>query len=255
MTGDKLRERLRGDAPYYFGWCGLPGPLHAEAMARLPFEGVCIDMQHGLVGFADVAVMCPVIGRLKKTSIVRVLWNEPALVGQALDAGAQIVISPMINTPADAKALVRGGRYVPQGGRSWGAYAASLFENITREEYLRRGNELSILFAMIETQEALDNLDAIAAVDGIDGLFVGPSDLTISLTGGKSVDSSSELTKKAMEKIAAAAKKHNRAAGVFGANGPFCVGAARMGYRFISAVSDTNLLSLGAKAFLDSTKG
>ena len=254
MAGIDLRQRLKGTEPFYFSWASMPGVHYAEALARLPFEGVCIDMQHGLMGFTDMAAMAPVIARAGKVPIVRVIWNQDGLIGQALDSGAQVVIAPMINTLAQAKAFVHGAKYVPQGGRSWSGYAASLYQDMSRDDYLKRGNELSVLFAMIETQEAIDNLDAIAALEGIDGLFVGPADLTISLTGGKSVDTGSEITRKAMQKIAECALKHGKAAGSFGAGAAFSKQAAAMGYRFISAISDASIMALGAEAFLAGTR-
>ena len=254
MARTAIRERLSGPDPYFFAWCSLPGVQHADSLARLPFEGVGLDMQHGLMGFSEMAQMVPVIARAGKNPVVRVVWNEAGLVGQALDAGAEAIIAPMVNTESQARALVQGAKYPPMGGRSWGAYAASLFENMTREEYLARGNELGMIFAMIETQEAIDNLDAIVSVEGIDGVFVGPSDLTISLTGGKSVDTASEVTAKAMRRIAEGALKRGRIAGAFGAGGPFCQRAIGMGYRFFSTPSDTQMLALGAAAFAASLK-
>lgn len=250
-----IRERLQQSEPFYFGWTSLPGPLHAEAMARLPFEGVCLDAQHGLIGFADMAAMVPAINRLSKTSIIRLLWNEPGLVGQALDVGASIIIAPMINSVEDAKRLAKAAKYPPMGGRSWGSYAMSQFDGFTKERFLAEANQLTFVFAMVETEEALNNLDAICNVDGIDGIFVGPSDLTISLSKGKSVDYGFDKTQAALGVIAKTCAKHKRVAGVFGGEPNHVKRCVDLGYRFISSASDTVMIDQGAKAFLKAVKG
>jgi 4-hydroxy-2-oxoheptanedioate aldolase len=224
-------------------------------MSRLPFEGVCLDAQHGLIGFSDMAAMIPAINRLGKVSITRLLWNEPGLVGQALDAGASIIIAPMINTAEDARKLVKAAKYPPMGGRSWGSYAISQYEGFTKERFLAEGNQLSVVFAMVETEEALNHLDEICTVDGIDGIFVGPSDLTISLSKGKSVDYGFGKTQAALGRIAKACVTHGRIAGVFGGVPDHVKRCVDLGYRFISSASDTAMIEQGAKAFLKAVKG
>jgi len=250
-----VRERLQQTEPFYFGWTSLPGPLHAEAMARLPFEGVCLDAQHGLIGFSDMAAMIPVINRLDKVSIIRLLWNEPGLVGQALDVGASVIIAPMINSAEDAKRLAKAAKYPPMGARSWGSYVMSQFHGFTKERFLAEGNQLTLVFAMVETEEALANLDVICEVEGIDGIFVGPSDLTISLSKGKSVDYGFDKTQLALARIAKACAQHGRIAGVFGGVPDHVKRCVELGYRFISSASDTAMIEQGAKAFLKAVKG
>jgi 4-hydroxy-2-oxoheptanedioate aldolase len=249
-----IRARLKRDEPFFFGWSSQPGVHHAAAMARLPFEGVCLDMQHGLIGFSEMVAMVPAINAAGRVSIVRVVWNEAGPVGQALDAGASAIIAPMVNTAGDAERLVRYAKYPPMGGRSWGSYALTQFEGMTKEKYLSDGNRLSFIFAMVETQEALDNLDAICAVPGIDGIFVGPSDLTISLSRGKMVDYTFDKTQTALAHIAKTVKAHDLAAGVFGGAPDFVKGCIAKGFRFISSAADTNMMDAGARAFLAAVK-
>ena len=135
-------------------------------------------MQHGLAGFTDVAAMSPAITAQGKPVIIRVLWNEPGLVGQALDVGARAVIVPMVNTARrKRRPWSRRRNIAPLGMRSWGGYAAVQAAGLVPADYLERPIATTMIFAMIETQEALDNLDAIAATPGLDGLFVGPNDL------------------------------------------------------------------------------
>ena len=153
------------------------GSQLAGQMARLPFEGVCIDMQHGMIGFSDAVDMIAAISNAGRPAIVRVLWNEPGLIGQSLDAGAAAVIVPMVNSKAQAEALVKAAKYPPLGGRSWGGYTAFQTYGLSPADYLQKANTITQVFAMIETQAALDAVEEIAAVPGLDGLFVGPSDL------------------------------------------------------------------------------
>jgi 4-hydroxy-2-oxoheptanedioate aldolase len=247
MATTPLRTRLATGAPFYFSWSTIPGAVLAGQVARLPFEGVCIDMQHGLAGFTDVAVMAPAIAALGKPVIIRALWNEPGLVGQALDVGASAVIVPMINTAKEAAALVKATKYPPMGMRSWGGYAAVQTAGVVPKEYLAQANTLTMIFAMIETEEALDNLKAIAATPGLDGLFVGPNDLGISLGVGIGSDLTGPKMHKALKKVASAAKDNDLVAGAFGGSPEACRHFAEVGYRFMAAATDINMLNAGAK--------
>jgi 4-hydroxy-2-oxoheptanedioate aldolase len=247
MTVD-LRKRLAAPEPFYFTWMTLPGAVIAGQVARLPYEGVCIDMQHGLAGFTDVASMAPAITATGKPLILRILWNDPGLVGQALDAGASVVIAPMVNTPAQAAALVRAAKYAPLGSRSWGGYAAVQATGLVAADYLKEANRKTLIFAMIETQEALDNLDAIAATKGLDGLFVGPNDLSISLGFGLGKDMTIPAIDKALKAVVAAANKNGLIPGAFGGSPEACKLFSGLGFKFIPAVTDVGLMAAGAKA-------
>ena len=243
-----LRERLADAKPFFFSWATAPSAVLAGQMARLPFEAVCIDMQHGLAGFPDAVEMAPAIIAQDKPVIIRVLWNEPGIIGQALDVGARVIIAPMVNTAAEAAALVKSGKYPPQGMRSWGGYAAVQAAGLVPAAYLAEANRLTMLFAMIETHEALDNLDEIAAVPGLDGLFVGPNDLSISLGFGIGADPKTPRIDTALKKIVAAAKANGLVPGVFGGSPDACRHYVGLGFRFIAAATDMNMLAAGAKA-------
>ena len=211
-----LRARLATGEPFLFSWLSIPSAQMAGQVARLPFDGACLDMQHGMIGFTDAVPMIAAINACGKPAIVRALWNDPATAGQLLDAGACAVISPMINTRAQAEALVRAAKYPPVGGRSWGGYTALQASGLPAAEYLRQSNRMTMVFAMIETVEALSNLEAIAATPGLDGLFVGPSDLSITLSNGAGIDKLGKATLDAMAGVAAVAKANGLVAGAFG---------------------------------------
>ena len=208
-----LRQRLATGEPFLFSWMSVPSAALAAQLARLPFDGVCLDMQHGMIGFSDAVPMIAAINAAGRPALVRSLWNDPAIPGQAFDAGAVCVISPMVNTRAQAEALVRAAKYPPMGARSWGGYTALQASGLAPSEYLREANRMTMVFAMVETVEALQNVEDIAATPGLDGLFVGPSDLSITLSRGAGIDKLGQETLAAMRKVSDAARRHGLVAG------------------------------------------
>ena len=250
MSHVDLRQRLKRPQPFLFAWASMPGAVYAEELARLAFEGVCLDMQHGVIAFSDLAVMAPAIAGRGKPVIVRTLWNDSGLVGQALDAGADVVIAPMVDTRADAERLVKASKYPPLGSRSWGGYAASRASSMTAAEYLTKANDLTMVMAMIETRQALDNLEAIASTPGLDGLFVGPNDLAISLSNGSRSDPLGKQAQDAMRTVVAACAKHDLVPGVFGGSVVAVKTYVGLGFRFIAGGFDLGMLQAGAAELL-----
>lgn len=249
-----LRTRLATGEPFLFSWLSIPSAILASQAARLPFDGVCLDMQHGMIGFSDAVPMVAAINAVGRPAIIRSLWNDPAIPGQALDAGASAVISPMINSRAQAEALVRAAKYPPIGGRSWGGYTALQASGLTPGEYLREANRMTLVFAMIETVEALEQVNEIAATPGLDGLFVGPSDLSITLSRGAGIDKTGAHTLAAMEKVVAAARANGLVAGAFGGGAEVVKTYLGLGFSFIAAAVDVDLLQIGAAALVKSIK-
>jgi 4-hydroxy-2-oxoheptanedioate aldolase len=245
-----LRARLHDGKPFLFSWMTIPGAQLAGQVARLPFDAVTLDLQHGLIDFGDAVAMVSAIAAAGKPVIVRTLWNDPGLVGQALDCGASVIIAPMVNSRAQAEALVKAAKYPPGGQRSWGGYAMVQVAKMTPGEYLKAANTSTLVFAMIETREALDALDDIATVPGLDGLFVGPSDLSIALSDGEKLDRLSTDTLTAMDKVAAACKRNGLVAGAFAGNPEIMKKYMAKGFNFLAAVVDNDLLRQGAEAAL-----
>jgi 4-hydroxy-2-oxoheptanedioate aldolase len=241
--------------PFLFSWMTIPSPQLAGQLARLPIEGVCLDMQHGTIGFSDAAPMIAAISSAGRPAIARILWNEPGLIGQVLDAGAAAVIVPMVNSKEQAEAAVKSAKYPPLGGRSWGGYTAFQTYGLSPADYLKKANTITQVFAMIETQAALDAVEAIAAVPGLDGLFVGPSDLSIALSKGTGIDKTAKHTLDAMKLIAAAAAKNNLVAGAFAGSADVINTYAAMGYTFMAGAVDVDLLQAGAESLMKAVKG
>ena len=241
-----LRQRLATGEPFLFSWMSVPSAALAAQLARLPFDGVCLDMQHGMIGFSDAVPMIAAVNAAGRPALVRSLWNDPAIPGQAFDAGAVCVISPMVNTRAQAEALVRAAKYPPMGARSWGGYTALQASGLAPSEYLREANRMTMVFSMVETVEALQNVEEIAATPGLDGLFVGPSDLSITLSRGAGIDKLGKETLEAMRKVSDAARRNGLVAGAFGGSAEVIRTYQGLGFTFLAAAVDIDLLQWGA---------
>jgi 4-hydroxy-2-oxoheptanedioate aldolase len=245
-----LRKRLASGGPLVFPWVGTPGAELAGQIARLGFDAVAMDLQHSTIDMGEAAKMVAAINAVGKPAILRVRWNDPGIVNSALDMGAACVIAPMTNTVAQVQALVKAAKYPPMGQRSWGGYTMLQSAGVTAGEYLKQANRETLVMAMIETQDALDNLDAIAAVPGLDGLFVGPSDLSIALSNGDKIDRLGEATLTAMKKVVAACQKNGLVAAAFAGNVEGVKAYTEIGFTFLAGPTDTDLMRAGAERFL-----
>jgi 4-hydroxy-2-oxoheptanedioate aldolase len=251
-----LARRLRTGETVHSGWCGLPYPIIAELVGREGFPAVTLDGQHGLW---DIASMVAGIAQVRQSGaapIVRIPVGEFATVSRALDFGAEGIIAPMINTPADARAYVSFAKFPPIGERSWGPHRVTTLANMPDQKvYLREANELTVTFAMIETQTALDNVEAIAATPGIDALFLGPADLSIALSRGGNVDPMAGEVDRELDRIVAAASKAGKIMGAYCHSAERAVALAKRGMRFLAVGSDMGFLRAGAAAALKGVTG
>src|SRR3989442_10912732 len=160
------------------GWLSIPTAFTAEVMAHQGFDSLTVDMQHAGVDYQTAVSMFQGISTTDVMPFARVPWNDPAYLMKILDAGAYGVICPMINTRAQAEALVAACKYPPRGYRSFGPVRASIYAG---SDYVERANDDIVIMPMIETAEALKNLDAILSTPGGDAIYVGPSDLSLTL--------------------------------------------------------------------------
>jgi len=245
-----LARRLRGGETVYTGWCNMGVPLVAEALARAGFSAVNLDQQHGLYDMATTAAGIAAVRVAGAAPIVRVPLGDFAVASRVLDLGAEAVIAPMINTPADARALVAATKYPPLGERSWGPQRAATLYGIDQDSYLREANGGTLTFAMIETRTALANLDAIAATPGIDALFIGPSDLSLALSDGALLDPHCAAVEAELDKVVAAANRAGKIPGLYCADAARAVATAKRGFRFLAVGSDLGFLRAGAAAEL-----
>ncbi len=238
----RVRELLADDRLVLNGWSVIPGSFLAEVMASLEWDSLTVDAQHGMIGHADMVGMLQAISTTELTPMVRLAGNDPVLIGQALDAGAMGLICPLVNSPEEAAAFVAASRYPPHGIRSSGATRAMIYAGF---DYGRDANEKVLRFAMIETAEALRKVDEIAATPGLDGLYVGPSDLSLALGGSEGMNKAEPHMIEAYETIVSACKKHGLTAGIHTGVPAFAARMAEMGFRFITLVGDFNFILAG----------
>jgi 4-hydroxy-2-oxoheptanedioate aldolase len=251
-----LAGRLRAGETVYSGWCGLASPLVAEVIAREGFSAVTVDMQHGLWDITQIVGAIAAIRHGGGAPVVRVPLGDFATASRALDFGAEGIISPMINTAADARAFVAATKYPPVGERSWGPHRATMLGGLADQKvYLKEGNALTFTLAMIETRAALDNVAAIAATPGIDGLFLGPADLSIALSQGATIDPLLPDVDRELERITEAARDAGKIMGAYCHTAERAVALAKRGVRFLAVGSDLGFLRAGAAAALKTLKG
>jgi 4-hydroxy-2-oxoheptanedioate aldolase len=174
---DTLRTQWNEGRDTLGVWLANPSPISAEMVARVGYDYVCIDNQHGVNDYQGTVTIAQAILLGGGTPIARVPWNEPGIIGKMLDGGVEGIIVPMVNSAAEAAAVVRYGRYAPVGARSFGPVVAGM----RRPNHFEWAADGIALIPMIETVEAIANLDEILAVPGIDAIYVGPADLSITL--------------------------------------------------------------------------
>lgn len=251
LPGYSLAARLRAGETVHCGWCSLPYPIVAELICREGFASATLDAQHGLWDTASLVAGVAAVRQAGASPVVRVPVGDFGGVSRALDFGAEAVIAPMINTPADAQAFAAAAKFPPAGERSWGPHRATMLAGIANQpDYLRDANNATLAFAMIETRTALENVDAIAATPGIDALFLGPADLSIALSKGQSLEPMGKEVDTGLDLMLEAAAR----AGIF--VGAFCPTPARAidlqkrGVRFLAIPGDIGFLRTSAAAAL-----
>jgi 4-hydroxy-2-oxoheptanedioate aldolase len=241
---------MREGAIVATGWSNIPAPLNAAALARGGFKCVCVDMQHGLHDEASMIASMQAVHQAGALPGVRIPVGRYELASKALDAGGQIIIAPMINTVADAEALVAASKYPPIGGRSWGPALALDLWGSQMGDYLAAANELCLTIAMIETVEARENLQAILDVPGIDGVFVGPSDLSITLSQGARIEATAPHVLDVAVDIGAQARAAGKIAGVYAFDAEKARAFVAKGFTFAAVGSDLAAMkSMAASSF------
>ena len=229
------------------GWMMIPDAFANTLFATAGWTSVTLDMQHGLYDLASVTATLQALPGQTPRRIVRVPLNDPGVLGKVLDASADGVIIPMINSVDDAKAAADACWYPPKGSRSYGPALAALRSGAT--PYLEAAKTIEV-WAMIETREALANVEAIAAVDGITGLYVGPSDLGLALGLEPKYDRDEPEMLEAYQRILDAAAAHGKSTGIFCASADYAARMAGRGFSLVTVISDVFLLRGGAGATL-----
>ncbi len=232
-------------------WLTLPDPSVAEQLGSLDPDYLVVDMQHGIIDYADVRPLLQASQRSAATPFVRVPWNEPGIIGKVLDGGAMGIVVPMVNTVEEARQAVASCFYQPKGSRSHGPVRAALAHGA---DYGQRANDEVVCVVMIETVEALGNLDEILAVPGIDAVYIGPADLSFALGLTPRGDNPDASFTDAIDAILAGCAKAGVVPGIH-ANPTLVDKRLSQGFAMVTATSDIAALMEGAQAALEGRGG
>ncbi|MDX3974482.1 HpcH/HpaI aldolase family protein [Shinella sp.] len=248
MIKNGVKQRWAEGKPVINGWLSIGNSFSAEIMAGQGYDSLTIDMQHGIVGYDGTVPMLQAMRASGVTPLVRVPWLDPADIMKALDAGAYGVICPMINTRAEAERLVSYVRYPPAGVRSFGPSRA-LFS--AGPGYAAEADDEIICLAMIETAQAYENLEDILATPGLDGVYIGPADLTLGLQGKRyapGFDRREPEMIEAIKRILHAAHKAGKRAALHNGTPDYAAEAVGWGFDFVTVSNDVRLLAAAADA-------
>lgn len=240
MRENLIKASWQRDEPVVNGWLTLPTSITAEVMAHEGWDSLTIDLQHGLIDYQTAVTILQGISTTKTVPLVRVPWLEPGIIMKVLDAGAYGVICPMINSAEEAARFVACCRYPPAGIRSCGPIRANLYAG---PGYVAAANDHIVTMAMIETRSALDHLDEILSVDHLDGIYVGPADLSISLGYPPRLDSEEREVVAAIDLIVARAREKKIFAGIHTEAPAYAQKMLDKGFRFVTVASDLRLLT------------
>ncbi|WP_165063271.1 HpcH/HpaI aldolase family protein [Marisediminicola senii] len=238
-------EILDGTRVLTGAWSTMTDPFSAAILATAGYDWICIDEQHGSATPDRSVDLIGVAAAAGANTLVRVAANRPELIGRALDSGAAGVIVPMVQSAMDAAAAARASRYAPQGQRSWGPARALYSAGATDTAAT---NDAVTCLVMVETPDAVAQVDAIATTEGIDGIFVGPFDLSIALGIGVDELVGDRSPSAPLPSIVAACEAAGIAAGVYAGSVERAVALAAIGFTVIAVGSDADLLGTAAAA-------
>ena len=244
MRPNRLREIWKSGGAALNGWLAIPNSFSAETMAHQGWDALTIDLQHGVVDYQAMVPMLQAISTTATVPVVRVPWLEPGILMKTLGAGAYGVICPMVNTREDAQKLVAYTHYAPRGTRSFGPVRALLYGGA---DYAQHANDTIVTFAMIETAQALDNLDDILSVEGLDAIYIGPSDLSLALGCTPTFDDVDPPVAQAIDHILARAKAHGVVAAIHNGSPEAALARIAKGFQFVTVSSDARLMAAGAQ--------
>jgi 4-hydroxy-2-oxoheptanedioate aldolase len=248
MIPNKLKRLWSEDRSTLNGWLSIGNAFSAEIMAAQGYDSLTVDVQHGALDYSGLLPMFQALRASGVVPLARVPWLEPGAIMKALDAGAYGVICPMINTAAQAAQFVSYLRYPPDGERSFGPTRASYSAGAN---YAAEANDEILAFAMVETAQAMENLEAIAATRGLDGVYVGPADLSLSLSEGRlapGFDREEPEMIAALQRIVAACEANGIRAALHCGTPDYAFRAVGWGFRMTTVSGDSRLLAAAAAA-------
>ena len=243
MINNRIKQAWKNNKPVLNGWLSIANAFVAEILAERKFDSLTIDMQHGVIDYSDAFHMLQAMRSSKVAPMARVPWLEPGIIMKMLDAGAQGIICPMVNNRDQAEKLVSYVRYPPLGTRSFGPVRSLVAYG---PSYYNEANENVICMAMVETAEAFANLEEIATTPGLDGIYIGPADLTLGLKKGAyapGLDREEEDMIEVIKKILVTCKSAGIIAGIHTGSSDYAVRAVNWGFDLVTLLGDVRLLS------------
>lgn len=252
MRENRLRTLWQSGGAAVNGWLSIGSSFAAEVMAHAGWDSLTVDLQHGPLDYTMALPMLQAISTTDVVPFARVPWNEPGIIMKLLDAGCYGIICPMINTRAQAEAFVAACRYAPAGFRSFGPTRAVLYAG---SDYGQHANQTVVTMAMIETAEAFGNLDEIMSTPGLDAIYIGPSDLALSMTGRAAMDHAEPPMYDAVMTIRDAAKRHGVVAGIHCGAASYAGRMVAEGFQFVTIGSDSRLLTLASEQAIAIVRG
>jgi 2-keto-3-deoxy-L-rhamnonate aldolase RhmA len=242
-----LKERLRRGEATIGAWVNFGTPDSAEILAYMGLDWLVFDTEHGPWSIETVQRSIQATAGTDIVPLVRVAWNDIVMIKRALDTGAYGVVVPWVNTKEQALQAVRATRYAPDGIRGCGPRRCAKY-GLERREYVDAANDLMMVVVQVETQEAVDNLPEICSVDGVDAVFIGPSDLACSL--GLGGDKFHPLNLQTIAKTLAVGKEHGMPVGIYGLGPEHIAEHIEQGFQFVVVGSDMSLMIHGLREVL-----
>lgn len=249
---NKLRARLAAGKAAVNGWLAIPSGFSAEVMAQCGWDSVTVDMQHGVQDYQSMVQCFQAMQAHPVTPLVRVPWNEPGIIGKVLDGGAMGVICPMVNNAAEAKILAESCLYPPMGKRSNGPIRAAMYGEAS--SYQATANQEILIIPMIETQQGIDNIEEILQVPGISGIYIGPSDMGLSLGMIPILDREEPVILDIYGRLLAACKKHGKFAGLHNGSAAYAGKMIQMGFQLVTIANDSGLMARAAREAVTATR-
>ena len=253
MRKNKLKEMFKEGKPIVNGWLQIPSGFSAEVMAHQGWDSCTIDMQHGVVDYVNALNMLQAISTTNVTPLARVNWNEPGQIMKILDAGCYGVICPMVSNRKEAENFVQACLYPSKGYRSFGPIRGLLYGG---SDYAKHSDNEILKLAMIETKEALENLGEILDTPNLDGIYIGPADLSLAIGEEPGFDKpENTVAYKENRRILDASKKRSLFAGIHNGTAEYAKKMISKGFDLVTVGSDQRFMSAGAKAAIESIKG
>jgi 4-hydroxy-2-oxoheptanedioate aldolase len=234
------------------GWLQIPSGYSAEVMSKAGYDALTVDLQHGVQDYQSLVACFQAMTLQGPVPMARVPFNEPGMIGKALDAGAMGIICPMVNTPEEARALVAAMRYPPLGARSHGPIRAGVYGEAGT--YYKTANDDVICMPMIETAQAIRNIDAILDVPGIDAVYVGPGDLGLSMGLPPALDREEPEILEHYATVIRACQKRGVFAGLHNGTSAYAMRMSAMGFRYVVLSSDAAIMLRAASAEIKEMK-